>query len=472
MEHSTPDSEFERRRFLAGSARLGMGGIAVGAIGAAGLGAALWPRTPRSRREVPAGRTVITYWEKWTGVEGLAVQAVVDRFNAEQSRVFVERLAVSDENSKAMIAVAGGDPPDVMGLFSYSVPQYAQAGAAIPFDELGLDPGPGVYLPAVRRTLEFAVNGKTRLYAGANTCYSLAMYCNTQHFREAGLSPPTSLEELLAHAETMTKRDTSGQSTGRIVRAGFLPTLPWWWYYLWPAGFAAKGVEPLYDAAVNRCAIADPHAVAAYEWLASFPKRLGLSSVQAFASEFGRSFHGTEDPFLTGRVSMAVQGPWLANFARTYAPDLKYTVVPLPASAARGGTVGLVECDVLMIPRGCRHPEEAAEFVRFTQRQDVQEMLCSAHAKPSPLVSQSAEFLASHPNPGIKVFADAAGDADAMILPRTRAWKQYALLLYPAFQRIWEGAPVPAELKAVAERTQALLDKDAAMRLRRRSSLG
>ncbi|XVJ60171.1 MAG: extracellular solute-binding protein [Tepidisphaera sp.] len=454
----TPLDDIPRRGFLAGSAR------AAAALSGAGLVAAsLWPRTPRSRRSIPQGRTVITYWEKWTGVEGLAVQAVVDRFNAEQDRIFVERLAVSDENSKAMIAVAGGDPPDVMGLFSYSVPQYAQAGAAIPFDELDLDPGPNHYLPAVRRTLEFQTAGRTRLYAGANTCYTLALYCNTEHLKEAGLSPPTTLEELLSHSVALTRRDASG----RITRAGFLPTLPWWWYYLWPAGFGSRDADPLYDAAANRCAIADPHAVAAYEWLAEFPKRLGLGDVQAFASEFGRSFHGTEDPFLTGRVSMAVQGPWLANFARTFAPNLPYTVVPLPASSARGGAVRLVECDVLMIPRGCKHPEHAAEFVRFTQRPDVQEMLCAAHAKPSPLASPSAAFLASHPNPGIRVFADVASDEHAVILPRTRVWKQYALLLYPAFQRIWEGAPVAAELRAVAERTQTLLDKDAGMRRKR-----
>ena len=40
------------------------------------------PRAPRSREQIPAGRVVIDYWEKWTGSEGEAIQAVVDRGEA------------------------------------------------------------------------------------------------------------------------------------------------------------------------------------------------------------------------------------------------------------------------------------------------------------------------------------------------------------------------------------------------------
>jgi ABC-type glycerol-3-phosphate transport system substrate-binding protein len=392
------------------------------------------------------------------------VQRVVDAFNASQGRFWVERLAVSDENSKAMIAVAGGDPPDVMGLFSYSVPQYAQAGAAIPLEDLGADPGESHYTPAVRRTLSFRVGGRERLYAGANTCYTLALYCNTEHFREAGLSPPATLEELVETAVALTRRGEGG----RIERCGFLPILPWWWYYLWPVSFAGEGdPPPLYDEAENRCTIAAGHAVRAYRWLQEFPGRLGFRDVQDFASAFGRSFHNTEDPFLSGRASMALQGPWLANFGRAYAPNLKYTVVPLPP--ARGGYAGagLVECDVLMIPRGCPNPEGAAEFVRFTQRQDVQEGLCREHAKPSPLAAVSAGFGEGHPNPYVSVFTSIIQSPRGFVLPRTRVWKQYSQLIYPAFQRIWEGADVARELGAVGVTTQGLLDQDAAMRARR-----
>ncbi len=248
------------------------------------------------------------------------------------------------------------------------------------------------------------------------------LYCNTEHFAQAGLSPPTTLEELLETAVALTRRGRSGI----IERCGFLPILPWWWPYLWPVSFAGDGdPPPLFDEAANRCTVGTDHALRAFEWFQEFPRRLGLPDVQAFVSAFARSYHNTEDPFLSGHVSMAFQGPWLANFARTYAPNLKYTVVPMPPSrtapAARG--VGLVECDVLMIPRGCPHPEEAAEYVKFTQRPEVQESLCREHAKPSPLASESAGFRDGHPNPFVGVFSGLIASPKAFILPLTRAWK-------------------------------------------------
>ena len=42
----------------------------------------IWGPIPETR--VP-GRTVISYWEKWTGFEGEAMQATVDAFNASGS---------------------------------------------------------------------------------------------------------------------------------------------------------------------------------------------------------------------------------------------------------------------------------------------------------------------------------------------------------------------------------------------------
>ena len=40
----------------------------------------------------PTGKIEITYWEKWTGFEDDAMQAVVDDFNNSQNRIFVRKL--------------------------------------------------------------------------------------------------------------------------------------------------------------------------------------------------------------------------------------------------------------------------------------------------------------------------------------------------------------------------------------------
>jgi multiple sugar transport system substrate-binding protein len=202
--------------------------------------------------EVPSGRVVLDYWEKWTGVEGEAIQRVVDRFNLAQDRIWVRRTPVSDIMTKAVVAIGGGDPPDVVGLYSYNIPQFAESRAAMPLDTFGSQGGgldPTVYAPAVGRLLTY--NGK--LWAGVSSVYNLALYFNTAMFREAGLdpaSPPRTIAELDAASERLTIRSGS-----RLDRAGFLQNMPAWWPYFWPIMFGGR----LYDAKadqgdLHRCA--------------------------------------------------------------------------------------------------------------------------------------------------------------------------------------------------------------------------
>ena len=77
---------------------------------------------------------------------------------------------------------------------------------------------------------------------------------------------------------------------------------------------------------------------------------------------------------------------------------------------------------LLMIPKGCPHPEEAFEFLLFTQRRDVHERLAAEHFKPSGLRSVSPEFVSKHPHPFIQVHNDLMQSPRARVQPRTRTW--------------------------------------------------
>ncbi len=436
---------------------------ALGIAAAGVLGAAVWPRRPRNSADIPAGRVVIDYWEKWTGVEGEAVQRVVDRFNASQNRIWVRRTPVSDIMTKAVVAIGGGDPPDVVGLYSYNIPQFAESRAALPLGDLGTSGtriDPGTYAPAVRRLLTHG----DKLWAGVSSVYNLALYFNRTLLREAGLnpaSPPRTIRELDAAAERLTVR-----SGGRIERAGFLQNMPAWWPYFWPIMFGGH----LYDAEHDRAVFTDAATIAAYEWVRSYPQKLGVEVSREFGNSYNRSFHSPQDPFISGRVAMIVQGPWLANFIRHYGAGLDYGAVPVPVAESMydpARPAGMLEADVLIIPRGCPHPEEAFEFVRFTQQQDVQELLATDHCKSSPLQDVSPEFLARHPNPCVAVHDAITRSPNVQILPQTRVWQQYADMTIGAFDRIWSGESVRPILAEVETRAQSLMDL-AALRRRQR----
>lgn len=435
----------------------------LGALATAGAGFALWPRTPRSERDVPAGRTVVTYWEKWTGREGDALQALVDRFNTEQADIWVRRVPVSDITTKALVAIGGGDPPDLVGLFNYNIPQYAESNAIRPLDDLpGADEiGAAHYAPAVWRMLTWA----GRRWAGVTTCHTMALYCNRAHFADAGLDPhvlPRTVPELDAAGERLTQ----GGPDGRLERVGFLPSLPDWWPYFWPIPFRGR----LYDEATNTATLTDRENVAAYAWVAAHPVRYGRDAVRAFAAGYGRSFSSAQDPFLAGRLSMIVQGPWMANFIRAYVPELDYAAVPVPVTAATydaARPTGMLEADVVMIPRGAREPEAAWTFLRWMQRRDIQEALATAHAKPSPLRTVSPRFHATHPNRSVAVHEAIVNSPDVVVAPRTRVWPQYGAMMLGVFQSAWNGAEVLPTLEATRARVQDLLDVAARRRARR-----
>lgn len=453
---------------------------AVGVLAAGAVGAALWPRKPRSQADVPAGRVTLQYWEKWTGPEGDAVQSVVDDFNASQDRIWVVRTPVSDIAAKAMVAIGGGDAPDIVGLYSYNVPLFAEAKAAMSTDEFdgsqvtsgqaGIDPES--YAPAVRSLLSY----EGRQWAGVNTCYTLALYYNRAMFKEVGLDPdkpPRTITELDAAAARLDV-PTSAAKGDDIERAGFLPNLPAWWPYFCPIMFGGK----LYDPVGKRALLDEPASVKAYTWVQGYPKRLGPARSAKFANSYGRSFHSPQDPFISGKVAMIVQGPWIANFINLYGPRdadgkqlLDFAAVPVPVDEKvydPAAPLGMLEADVLMIPRGCPHPEEAFAFLAYTQRRAVQEKLAYLHCKSSPMRDLSPGFMENHPSARCVGVHDAVVRSPrATILPQTRAWQQMADLTNGAFDAIWNGADPASTLAKIQTRAQENVDKAEAMKRRR-----
>jgi multiple sugar transport system substrate-binding protein len=437
----------------------------IGATLAAGATALLWPYTPRSRINVPKGRIELEYWEKWTGIEGVALQKVVKRFNESQDRIWVHLVPISDIASKAMVAIGGGDPPDIVGLYTYNIPGYAEARAVMPLDDSAAFRGAFAdtpYLPGIRNLLTH----QGRQWAGVNTCYTLAMYYNRALLRSVNHDPdkpPRTISELDALSEKLTVFNSDHT---RIERAGFLPNIPpGWWSYFWPIMFGGH----LYDKATDRATIASPEGVACFEWLARTARTFGPAATTAFANGYGRNIHSAQDPFISGAMAMMVQGPWLANFIRSVRPagNLDYAAAPVPVADDiynPDGPAGLLEADVLMIPRGCPHPREAFAFLLFMQRQDVQEELALAHCKPSPFATVSPDFYAKHPNPSIHAFDAIARSPRVQVLPRTTAWKPYADLINTAFDAVWLGADPRKTLTDVQARAQQLIDAAAARR--------
>jgi multiple sugar transport system substrate-binding protein len=452
---------------------------ALGVLGAAAAGFVLFG--PRGSGDAAAGRVIVDYWEKWTGHEGRAMQQVVDEFNASQQRIYVRYFVTSNIGQKALIAIAGGSPPDIIGLWNFNLPAYARSGAIVPLDELAKGAGllMSDYRPGVQRVMLHhgvpdgsEASKAERWYGVVNTAGTLALYCNREMFRKAGLDADklvTTIEELDEAQRAISKAGASGG----LVAAGHLHLEPGWWSWLWGYHFGGS----IYDAGGGKFTIDSAENLAAYAWMQQSTRTLGKIAgasgdeasqvaVERFRTGLG-SYNTPQNGFLSGKVAMVLQGPWLANIISEFAPNLDYAVVPFPViSGARKGQdavtqgVSLVDTDVLAIPRGAKNPEAAMEFIAFTQRPDITERLALAHGKICPLVKVSDGFIREHPNRGLAVHNALADSPRAFVVPKTRAWPEVKNDFDSMVQRLWRlEARSEEELPALQARAAGYLQR-------------
>jgi ABC-type glycerol-3-phosphate transport system substrate-binding protein len=416
------------------------------------LGLTVWISERIVAPPVPGGRVHVIYWEKWTGIEADAMRAVVDSFNRSQDKIFVELLTISDVGNKTLLATAGGDPPDVAGLWGANVAQYADDDAIVPLDSWCAKYGinRSQYIPVYWNTGFY----DGHVYALPTTPASTALHYNRALFRSARLDPdkpPATLDELDADAAKITKIEN-----GHVEVAGFLPAEPGWWNWGWGYVFGGR----LWDGN-SRITANDPANVRAFAWIQSYPKKYGSTELQTFRSGFG-NVSSPQNAFMDSKVAMELQGVWMYNFITKYSPNLDWAATPFPHPADRPDLKGVTFCDedILVIPRGAKHPNEAFEFIRYVQSQPGMELLCMGQRKHSPLSHVSEQFWRTHPNPFIRLFADLAKSPRAVQDPQLALWPEYQAELVNAFDEVMLVQKTPQQaLDEVQARMQPKMDE-------------
>ncbi len=423
-----------------------------------------------TRVENPPGPIHITYWEKWTEFEGDAIRAVVDEYNRKQNKVHVDLLTVSDIEKKTLLAVSGGNPPDVAGLYGPNVAQYADDHAVMELDAYckQYNITRDNYIP-----IYFDIgyyNG--HVYSLPTTPASTALHYNKQLFREAGLDPekpPVTIEEMDQLAEKVVTR-----KNGHIDKSGFMPAEPGWWNWGWGFVFGGR----LWDPATGKITANCPENIRAYNWVRSYTDRYGASELSTFRSGFG-NFSSPQNAFLSGKVAMEMQGVWMYNFIDQYAPGmekpvLNWAAVPFPHPADRPdlAETTFADEDILVIPRGSRHPKEAFEFIAYVQSQEGMELLCMGQRKHSPLAKVSPDFIKKHPNPYITVFSELPKNKNVISPPKIGIWPEYQAEMNAAFEQVALGKKTAKEALDYVQNRVSLMNEDYQAQLKARKEAG
>ncbi len=411
--------------------------ILLSLAGLATVGAAWWGERVVSRQALP-GKITVTYWEKWTGGEGEDMRKIVDDFNRSQDRIYVRYLSISAVDRKTMLAAAGGDPPDVAGLWVEQVCPFSDANGLMDLTAMAKERGltADTYIDGYWNMLNY----RGKLWALPSTPASIALHVRPDLVPPEMATPetfPKTFEALDAMVRRISKVD---KNDGSLKLAGMLPSFPGWWHWAWPFYFGGKLMEGD-KVTVNR-----PENVRAFEWADQYAKMFGSRNVQSFQGGFG-NFASTQDPFIQGKVATELNGVWKANYVLMYGPKTPWFAVPFPYPADRPDLAdhAMLSMDILAIPHGAKHPKEAFEFIAYVQRQEVMEKLCSLHGKNSPLREVSEAFFANHKNKFIRLFDRLARSKNAFGPTQTGILQQLNGEMSAAFGQVLTGQKKPKQ---------------------------
>ncbi len=335
------------------------GAVALwGAVALILLGIILMFALPGSQQRKYPDRIPVRFWHMWTAEWKVVVEQIVDRFNESQDVYEVLPLSVPGNaaDSKFLLSVAGGDPPDVMAQWNPVIPKWAGSGLILPLDNL--------MTPEEWRDFEktaYPIAQKIGIYEGrlygVTTGLDLyACYCRLGDLREAGLDPaqrPQTLEGLMEWGDQLTRRNADGS----LARIGFLPS----GFAMYAPGFG-KGI---FDYEEGKLTLDTPDNLRALTFLYNERAKLGFDSVIRFESGLTIGVGQAQWPFLSGGYSMTVDGQWRVEQIARYMPDLEYITFPIPPPDGGNRDFGWANGNFMVIPKGAKEAAGAWEFIKF-----------------------------------------------------------------------------------------------------------
>lgn len=354
--------------------------------------------TPRFPQRKP-----VHFWHMWTAEWKPVVEELCKAFNESQDlyEVIPLSLPADSADSKFLLSAAGGDPPDCMVQWHQLVPQFAQSGLLRPIEELMSRKELEVF-----RKEAFPVTKKIATYDGKLYCMPLALdsracYYRLDQLKEAGLIPasaparvqtredflqlrqmlPRTLEELTDWGEQLHRFD----ARGRLTRLGFLPQQIQMFSPVFGGGF--------YDWDTEELTISTPENRRALTWLNKRNNAVGFENAVRFQSSLAAG-RGGDWPFVSGKISITVDGQWRVRQLKKFAPDIPYITGPVPPPKTKGQKeAGWVFGNFMIIPQGAENPEGAWEFTKFWTGQYNPEQAAAfyTHAGWLPPSSQIAE---------------------------------------------------------------------------------
>lgn len=324
-------------------------------------------------------KTTLRWWApNWTEAQAEKIAAA---FEAQHPDVDVQIEFQSWEgmHDKILVALKGGNPPDVINVaISWNVP-YAALGLLRSLDEhVGKELIKSDFFPGPWNTAVY--NGS--LYGVPYRSESIGMFYNKEMFREAGLDPsrgPDTWDELLEFSKKLTV-DKDGD--GEVEHYGFglvgdepnnvmARLLPMIW----------QNNGAILNDDYTKSELASEATIEAVRFYTDFYTKHKVAPKSTITNN-GRE---VERLFANRKVAIMYTGQYAIPPLQQDAPDLEFGTGVLPKKYNRRSMLGGWN---IVIPKAAKHPDLAWEFIKFF----VQPENMAAYTVTFPALKEAAEY--------------------------------------------------------------------------------
>jgi arabinogalactan oligomer/maltooligosaccharide transport system substrate-binding protein len=308
------------------------------------------------KKEKAEGPTTITFWHTMNQEETLTLNGLVQKFMDQNADMTIQAQVVpfSDAQNKFKTVAQAGDAPDVFRAEIAWTPEFAELGFLVPLDEYVTPEDLQDYLPSALRYNQY----KGHIWGIPQVTDCLALLYNKRMLHQAGLEPPTTMDELIQVAKKLTK-PRRGQY-GFFWRGDSYWLLP----FIWAFG------GDLINEEDREIYINDRGAVRGLEFYIALRDDYGVVPPEVdFANDYDNMLVG----FKTGKYAMIFNGPWATAdilLGEEFADPSNLGVTRIPQGP--GGYGSPVGGHNYVITSSCQEVSSAYRFIHFLNRAEHQ----------------------------------------------------------------------------------------------------
>lgn len=307
-----------------------------------------------------ADKKIVRIWHTETEPQSVkAFQQIIDDFEKLHPAITVKQEALpwGDLEVRLTAALAAGAPPDASHGQAVTCASMQAKGLLRPLEDLADAIGRDNIWEAIRGVCRF--DGK---YFGiAHSAATSLLIYRKDVFREKGLKPPETWDDLIKVAEALMEKDKDGRATRHGMS---LPGVGLFINIAVGELTQANGGR-LFDARTGRPTFTEKPVIEVLD----FYKKLTATVLPS-----GWLGHGYLDTFAnlaTGKAAMLYQGYGRGSgYIERYAPKGMgnadhFGVLVKPVGPSGKQTAAQIDAEPWMVFKNAKHPDEAVEFLKF-----------------------------------------------------------------------------------------------------------